>query len=104
MRKGHEGDYRRLLCRCVQLSETEGNLTAEWIKLISAQSNTVCEESSKKTISPEHVLEALKVGTSFTYDTHALNMNSEGGAAGWTAWRGGICATALIAQRGLGGP
>ncbi|BEI83031.1 hypothetical protein CcaverHIS002_0308990 [Cutaneotrichosporon cavernicola] len=32
----------------------------EWIKLISAQSNTVCEESSKKTISPEHVLEALK--------------------------------------------
>lgn len=36
-------------------------LTTEWIKLISAQSNTVCEESSKKTISPEHVLEALKV-------------------------------------------
>lgn len=33
----------------------------EWIKLISAQSNTVCEESSKKTISPEHVIEALKV-------------------------------------------
>lgn len=38
----------------------------EWIKLISAQSNTVCEESSKKTISPEHVLEALKVGVSCT--------------------------------------
>lgn len=36
-------------------------LITEWIKLISAQSNTVCEESSKKTISPEHVLEALKV-------------------------------------------
>jgi len=35
----------------------------EWIKLISAQSNTVCEESSKKTISPEHVIEALKVGS-----------------------------------------
>ncbi|RSH77348.1 negative cofactor 2 transcription regulator complex subunit ncb2 [Apiotrichum porosum] len=32
----------------------------EWIKLISAQANTVCEESSKKTISPEHVIEALK--------------------------------------------
>jgi predicted ATP-dependent protease len=39
-------------------------LTPEWIKLISAQSNTVCEESSKKTISPEHVLEALKVSES----------------------------------------
>lgn len=38
--------------------------TTEWIKLISAQSNTVCEESSKKTISPEHVIEALKVGLS----------------------------------------
>lgn len=34
----------------------------EWIKLISTQSNMVCEASSKKTISPEHVVEALKVG------------------------------------------
>lgn len=34
---------------------------AEWIKLISTQSNTICDESSKKTISPEHVIEALKV-------------------------------------------
>jgi hypothetical protein len=33
----------------------------EWIKLISTQSNAVCDESSKKTISPEHVTEALKV-------------------------------------------
>ncbi|WWD18477.1 hypothetical protein CI109_102929 [Kwoniella shandongensis] len=32
----------------------------EWVKLISTQSNTVCDESSKKTISPEHVVEALK--------------------------------------------
>ncbi|GFZ45211.1 hypothetical protein JCM24511_02937 [Saitozyma sp. JCM 24511] len=32
----------------------------EWIKLISTQSNAVCDESSKKTISPEHVTEALK--------------------------------------------
>ncbi|KAL7423085.1 negative cofactor 2 transcription regulator complex subunit ncb2 [Cryptotrichosporon argae] len=32
----------------------------EWIKLISTQSNAVCETSSKKTISPEHVVEALK--------------------------------------------
>lgn len=40
------------------MNETD---SPEWIKLISAQSNTVCEESSKKTISPEHVIEALKV-------------------------------------------
>lgn len=51
-------------CRCC-LPESwdlllEADVT-EWIKLISAQSNTVCEESSKKTISPEHVIEALKV-------------------------------------------
>jgi len=32
----------------------------EWVKLISTQANTVCDESSKKTISPEHVIEALK--------------------------------------------
>ncbi|KAK1925575.1 histone-fold-containing protein [Papiliotrema laurentii] len=32
----------------------------EWVKLISAQSNSVCDASSKKTISPEHVIEALK--------------------------------------------
>ncbi|KAI9632000.1 histone-fold-containing protein [Dioszegia hungarica] len=32
----------------------------EWIKLISTQSNSICDESSKKTISPEHVLAALK--------------------------------------------
>ncbi|EJT49182.1 hypothetical protein A1Q1_01663 [Trichosporon asahii var. asahii CBS 2479] len=49
----------------------------EWIKLISAQSNTVCEESSKKTISPEHVIEALKQQLGFesfipdTEDSHA---------------------------------
>ncbi|ORY28471.1 histone-fold-containing protein [Naematelia encephala] len=32
----------------------------EWVKLISTQSNTICDESSKKTISPEHVIEALR--------------------------------------------
>lgn len=34
---------------------------AEWVKLLSTQSNEVCEGSTKKTISPEHVTEALKV-------------------------------------------
>lgn len=36
-------------------------MTLEWVKLISTQSNAVCEGSAKKTISPEHVMEALKV-------------------------------------------
>jgi hypothetical protein len=39
---------------------------AEWIKLISTQSNSICDESSKKTISPEHVLAALKVSYAFS--------------------------------------
>jgi len=38
-------------------------LMSEWIKLLSTQSNEVCESSAKKTISPEHVTEALKVST-----------------------------------------
>lgn len=38
-------------------------LIVEWIKLLSTQSNEVCESSAKKTISPEHVTEALKVSS-----------------------------------------
>jgi len=34
---------------------------AEWVKLLSSQANAVSDESSKKTISPEHVVEALRV-------------------------------------------
>lgn len=34
---------------------------AEWLKLMSTQANVICEESPKKTISPEHVIEALRV-------------------------------------------
>ena len=34
----------------------------EWVKLLATQANAVCDESSKKTISPEHVVEALRVG------------------------------------------
>ena len=33
----------------------------EWVKLLSTQANAVCDGSSKKTISPEHVTEALRV-------------------------------------------
>lgn len=32
----------------------------EFIHLISSESNDVCEKESKKTISPEHVITALK--------------------------------------------
>jgi hypothetical protein len=40
----------------------------EWIKLISTQSNAICDESSKKTISPEHVTEALRVSSVMIMD------------------------------------
>jgi len=33
----------------------------EFIHLISSESNDICEKESKKTISPEHVVSALKV-------------------------------------------
>ncbi|CAD6568508.1 MAG: negative cofactor 2 transcription regulator complex subunit ncb2 [Tremellales sp. Tagirdzhanova-0007] len=33
---------------------------SEWVKLLATQANGVCDESSKKTISPEHVVEALR--------------------------------------------
>jgi hypothetical protein len=36
-------------------------LFPEFIHLIASEANEVCEKQSKKTISPEHVLEALKV-------------------------------------------
>ncbi|KAG8938946.1 negative cofactor 2 transcription regulator complex subunit ncb2 [Tulasnella sp. 408] len=36
-------------------------LIGEFIHLISSESNEICEKESKKTISPEHVVQALKV-------------------------------------------
>ena len=35
----------------------------EFIHLISAEANEICEKESKKTIAPEHILTALKVCT-----------------------------------------
>jgi hypothetical protein len=34
---------------------------AEFIHLISSEANEICEQESKKTIAPEHILGALKV-------------------------------------------
>lgn len=33
----------------------------EFIHLIASEANDVCEEESKKTIAPEHIISALKV-------------------------------------------
>jgi hypothetical protein len=52
----------------------QSSLPLEWIKLISTQSNSICDESSKKTISPEHVLAALKV--------NFINLSNQGTADG----------------------
>ena len=34
---------------------------AEFIHLISSEANEICEQESKKTIAPEHIISALKV-------------------------------------------
>lgn len=36
-------------------------LFAEFIHLISSEANEICEQESKKTIAPEHIINALKV-------------------------------------------
>lgn len=35
----------------------------EFIRIVSDQSNEICEKDKKKTIGPDHVIEALKVRT-----------------------------------------
>ena len=34
---------------------------AEFIHLVSSEANEICKQKAKKTISPEHIIEALKV-------------------------------------------
>jgi hypothetical protein len=34
---------------------------AEFIVLVSSEAHEICEKGSKKTIAPEHIVEALKV-------------------------------------------
>lgn len=38
-----------------------GHLFAEFINLVSSESNDVCNKEDKRTIAPEHVLKALQV-------------------------------------------
>ena len=38
-------------------------LYLEFIHLISSEANEICEQESKKTIAPEHIIAALKVRT-----------------------------------------
>lgn len=40
---------------------------AEFINLISSESNEVCNREEKRTIAPEHVLKALEVLTYLTF-------------------------------------
>lgn len=46
----------------------------EFIHLIASESNEICEKSNKKTISPEHVLEALK---NLSFDSYIDDVQSE---------------------------
>lgn len=36
-------------------------LLSEFIHLISSEANEICEQDSKKTIAPDHIISALKV-------------------------------------------
>jgi hypothetical protein len=49
----------------------------EFILLISSEANEICEKDSKKTILPEHIIGALKVGICPPYlcrNDHGLTM------------------------------
>lgn len=50
------------------------NIYVEFIHLIASESNEVCEKSNKKTISPEHVLEALK---NLSFDAYIEEVEAE---------------------------
>jgi histone H3/H4 len=49
----------------------------EFIQMIAAEANDVCNKGKKKTISPEHVIEALKVGISFLSCTCVIHSKSK---------------------------
>lgn len=49
-------------------------LFVEFIHLIASESNEICEKSNKKTISPEHVLEALK---NLSFDSYIEDVEAE---------------------------
>ena len=66
MRERNEGSSHRVLRRQVawhpsMLPSAEQARCEEFIHLISSEANEICEQESKKTIAPEHIITALKV-------------------------------------------
>lgn len=49
------------LCLCGCVYAPSAGFLAEFIHLISSEANEICEQESKKTIAPEHIISALKV-------------------------------------------
>ena len=47
----------------------------EFIHLISSEANEICEQESKKTIAPEHIIAALKVCLVISTKWHLMNAN-----------------------------
>lgn len=45
----------------------------EFIRIISDQSNEICEQDKKKTIAPEHIIDALKVSLGHPYPQRPPN-------------------------------
>ena len=46
----------------------------EFIHLISSEANEICEQESKKTIAPDHIISALKVCVSFDTEQRVLKV------------------------------
>lgn len=46
----------------------------EFIHLISSEANEICEQESKKTIAPEHIIGALKVRFAFVRGDFAVHL------------------------------
>lgn len=46
----------------------------EFIHLISSEANEICEQESKKTIAPEHIIGALKVRFADSWSEFAIRL------------------------------
>lgn len=47
---------------------------SEFIHLISSEANEICEQESKKTIAPEHIIGALKVRFAIISNEFAIRL------------------------------
>lgn len=47
---------------------------SEFIHLISSEANEICEQESKKTIAPEHIIGALKVRVAVVCNEFAIRL------------------------------